>query len=1274
MKKLIHHLSILAILLGLGQIAFLGTRTIPLPSASPAEKVDPEMPSRPRGLFPDFAVGAVRSVDLDLEGVSEELGTDRERKDQALDWILFALIHASSLPIEEINQVLYDIPPVRYGYVQPIGNLEFGTSRSRTLADGICLALIPVGLSKEARWDAIAEVADRERKDQGSEPGTIHVFEYDLDLAAGQATVGRAKDIGQAEAFGKESGYHSAVVRNLDDLKEWLALAQDITSVEIQPGGLRIGGRSPGGKPYRGITVEEVAAIWQSEDKIAKRMSSLEEKVKRWTEALNAAGKPERRKYSGRSPYAGLLAQYSDEPIGGGYSPPYVVHTQEQMDRESAKMNAAIKREAEGLVDGSGFSLDPEFVFPELIQEWYALDSLVGDEGAGAFTHADHLRILADLRRSETGSLLDLINALKSREGTLATGETIRKKIFACRIQAARYDGEMQGTETGMVLFYTDLLAKLWMFNYQGKAPSRQIPDFLPETHIQVSSALWEYENKYSSARLWFGPNESGFQSAGQDGNILNMGRIATKVFARNSDPLHPGEEVSAGGSSQVFLGWWNDHYQEVAQYEQEYERLNEIMKWSIVIGWLNGKQEGNRLGYLQDHPVAREHWFPSWVSRNKRLRFNEWDSVHFLPGRHGKKGTEAIPLLQSDTFSRGYAQLSFSGGVSLASKQVLQARSGMNASVPNLLRRSRLDYSKASGPNPLYRTVDGAEIVFGRPSPHRASTTYSLKPGSVLQGRFGQVANQGFEKTTTVRHHGMDMDFRIGGRHIGSLAIDRSGNGFKVGWRARDMDLARSLSGILTQGPLKHINRAMLELDSRVDCLVLLPGEGGYLVKAQGSRNWFLMKEEVVPSVEMAGWADFRAGSSWSSEGYFNVKLVSPEQLGEHLPKGAEWSIKYSGSRKRPIPILEPAELLSPADPKPFAVRIGGREVEGVVDATGGVRLRGSDPRLGETWSLADFALSTPAGRFADLSKSVRGADAKAHFDQSDFLSGSRYADGILAGDYRRAAHEVAKHSAGLKQKLGEGMQSETARVRQYFHEKAFGRAHDLIDRLVEISGETAELLILRGVAKIRRGRLAEGDADFMKALSGPEGKGGQVLDRINEEIAGSRGLPAGERLTYGKGAAPGQVSKEYWLPDGKLLKPVTPEEFAKVSAEGPRLFVEDSPRFANQDFSAPLGGGAGSPLSGGKIYRYDNTRVADLDPSVLYMRKLDPAGRARRSRHTREEDVGTDADPETGGQASPVSSEAPRRFLPRTLPPGRDTSTLALNRPRAIYVLADE
>jgi hypothetical protein len=54
--------------------------------------------------------------------------------------------------------------------------------------------------------------------------------------------------------------------------------------------------------------------------------------------------------------------------------------------------------------------------------------------------------------------------------------------------QKARYDGYLQGTEVGMVLFYTDILAKIWALNYLDSTPSKLIPEFQSPTKIQISS------------------------------------------------------------------------------------------------------------------------------------------------------------------------------------------------------------------------------------------------------------------------------------------------------------------------------------------------------------------------------------------------------------------------------------------------------------------------------------------------------------------------------------------------------------------------------------------------------------------------------------------------------------------------------------------------------------------------------------------------------------------------------------------------------------------
>ncbi len=51
----------------------------------------------------------------------------------------------------------------------------------------------------------------------------------------------------------------------------------------------------------------------------------------------------------------------------------------------------------------------------------------------------------------------------------------VRDIFWKGLIQAARYDGRLQGTETGMVLFYTDLLMKLWALDFTNAAPGRSM-------------------------------------------------------------------------------------------------------------------------------------------------------------------------------------------------------------------------------------------------------------------------------------------------------------------------------------------------------------------------------------------------------------------------------------------------------------------------------------------------------------------------------------------------------------------------------------------------------------------------------------------------------------------------------------------------------------------------------------------------------------------------------------------------------------------------------
>src|SRR5262249_55785578 len=149
--------------------------------------------------------------------------------------------------------------------------------------------------------------------------------------------------------------------------------------------------------------------------------------------------------------------------------------------------------------------------------------------------------------------------------------------------------------------------------------------DFQAIPNHEISPIYRRQVDSLSRTRLWFGKQDGGFQSADQ-GHLLLLARNVTRVYAASANMYHPGEEGSPNAQSANFLGWWNDHYEEIARFEPEYQRLNEIMKWSLVFGWLSqGDGFQQQLHFLGDVPVNRSNWFPGWVRVHPELKFKKW-------------------------------------------------------------------------------------------------------------------------------------------------------------------------------------------------------------------------------------------------------------------------------------------------------------------------------------------------------------------------------------------------------------------------------------------------------------------------------------------------------------------------------------------------------------------------------------------------------------------------------------------------------------------------
>ena len=231
--------------------------------------------------------------------------------------------------------------------------------------------------------------------------------------------------------------------------------------------------------------------------------------------------------------------------------------------------------------------------------------------------------------------------------------------------QEARYDCDLSGTEAGMVLFYADLTAKLWALDIGHEFPWT-ISGFMPQLAIPLSDKERAQIDRDPWTRIWFGPRSDRIHDAG---DTLRFAPVSTRVFARSF--AAPGsKEGKPNPSSAAFVGWWNAHYDEVARWEPEYGRLNEILKWSVLATWLeDARDQSQLLGFLDEQPVTHNRWFPDWaLQQGPRLTFQRWESTKFDP--RGSRGrTESLGVLSSDPVVEGNYTRKIVGGVSLAAR-----------------------------------------------------------------------------------------------------------------------------------------------------------------------------------------------------------------------------------------------------------------------------------------------------------------------------------------------------------------------------------------------------------------------------------------------------------------------------------------------------------------------------------------------------------------------------------------------------------------------------
>jgi hypothetical protein len=780
----------------------------------------PSRPQYPQGgpnrAFASFPLNKPQQILFQLRETSFSQFSPLQMQDQLRDWFLYMVLTDSSLKTDQLRRVLFDVPPARFSYLDPVSNFEYGEVRSRAIGNGEVVALAPKPNSSNR--DLLAGIADREYKTAGERPKKIHVFEYSINPNFRGGSITRRATIDGKELFSAKYGYIERQVSSAADLDRFVQDSDSIVSAHIKDGKLLLAGRKLLDRTYGKINTEDIAALWQSEEKV---------------------------RLGGRS---------------------------------------------------SGFSLDPAFDHSALQRAFPEILRLL--QRTSATKNEIELARLGAAEGSEE-QLLDLLYRL-SHNGSVEDVKIVRQihdHTLDLQYQHARYDGDLRGTAVGMVLFYTDLTAKLWAFDFADSAPSHEVEDFVPLLNVWASPIYERETRELASTRLWFGPNDSGFQR-------LNSGILfapnATRVYAASANSFKPGDESAPNAESAAFLGWWNHHYDQVAKYEPQYQRLNEIMKWSLVVSWLSHNNSSDRLAFLQSTSVRRDYWFPQWAADNKDLKFDRWENIKFSQRTDGSS-VESLPLLISKTAVNGRKRQSYIGGVSLGSADVIESRPPVPQGWSDLSKRSTNDYKSSDGDS--IRSFENTAFKFSPPEGRKYSVDVKPDPSARMRGIDIDVGNATVGYTFERNTSGLNITVRSGNYEVGEFDIHKTSDGFAGVYSSYDVDIIESLAKGLDEAARTGGNEPYyLSQTPGVRSVLVLPADSEspaaktrYLVRINGKNEWLKVQPQDATTTASSN-TSFQIGSSREgSQSRWNVEAITPDEIQSILENNGYLVLEHS-------------------------------------------------------------------------------------------------------------------------------------------------------------------------------------------------------------------------------------------------------------------------------------------------------------------------------------------------------------------------------------------
>ena len=630
-----------------------------------------------------------------------------------------------------------------------------------------------------------------------------------------------------------------------------------------------------------------------------------------------------------------------------------------------------------------------------------------------------------------------------------------------------------------MVLFYTDLLMKLWAQDKERATP-RAVKGFPNRTAMEVAAIYRTEVTDAPTTRLWLGSLEDGYQTARQGDDLL-FARVSTRVFAVPNDAISGQDRTDTTEPhiyNRIFMSWWNEHYEEVARYEPEYERLNEIMKWSQLIVWLNASAQSHAFEFLRAVPVDRSNVFTTWIHKHPELTFRNWSAIEFKPKGYEGSTTEALAIVSSRPFQQFGETKHWKGGVSLARRTEFAKRAALADDVPVPARRARLDYAKSNTASGELRTAQGIEYQVHSAGAGNASTIARVPTAQRLRGLVSEFRHSDLERTITRTPNGMFIRARAVNAEIGDFHVARTSNGFRAGWRAREIDRGQAVARRASRST--DMARSLAG-DPDVEAVIKLAGSDNYLVKTIDGERWMKLTAGADDSKIVHAGYDARVSGTGTGARNLDVAWPDDATLTAQMRDAGWLHIDPTETRGGALWVADARG--PPANAGSRKIQFAGQHISLFEEPAGGrMMVRASD---------LPAQLRTDPARLRAL---LKGADSGPVGDTS-------VVSVLERADYERTASVLAEDPAKFRAGFEARLAQEQQRTARLLADGQYAEARLRSDAMLAAWGEHPEFRLQRALAQLgehdAKGAARTLDGGFKRPVSQ------RYFDEIDRRLA---------------------------------------------------------------------------------------------------------------------------------------------------------------------------